>query len=145
MNSNVRPHMLRRRTLLVASVPVFSSAACTWSIEILVSWSNAVPTFQFKDPSALLRIARPVAVNWFAVSPIPEGSTSPDYANPVWSFELRPGDSSKLTEVIYAHCPAGFSERRPATALRPGQQYAATASGPGSIGETRFSVPSSAA
>ena len=46
-------YMLRRRTLLAASLPALASLGCSKVIEVIVSWNGAIPTFQFRDPGAL--------------------------------------------------------------------------------------------
>ena len=137
--------MLRRRTLLAASFPALASVGCSKVIEVIVSWNGAIPTFQFRDPSALFGIAHKVAISSFFVSPLPDGSTRPDYMSSVWAFEAAPGSSRELSEVVYARCPVGFTETKPATDLRFLRQYAAVALGSGSAGQVLFLVPGNAA
>jgi hypothetical protein len=63
-----------------------------------------------------------------------------DYKHPVWSFQLPPGSSKTVQNVLYGEAPVGFEEQaRPAPLVR-GTKYQAAAFGPGTAGSVEFSV-----
>jgi hypothetical protein len=134
-----------RRSVLVVGASVVVSPGCSWTVEVIVSWNDAVPTFTFKDPTILLHVTHTVAVQYFGVYDLQDGSARPDYKNPVWAFERAVGEPRKLAEVIYGRCPSSYTETKAAMPLLSSHIYGATVHGPGFTGGASFSIPNSAA
>lgn len=131
--------MSLRTALLTALFAVL--AGCSYALTITVNWaSDGRPIFTLARAStaADVKASKNVDLNTFYVFKNVAGAW--DYKHPVWSFELSPGSSMAVTNILYGEVPAGFEERVKAVPLAQGAKYQADAFGPGSGGSVEFSI-----
>ena len=63
-----------------------------------------------------------------------------DYKNPMWAFELSPGNAKPLSNVTYGEVPVGFAETTKAKPLERDVHYLAVGLTPGSGGSVEFTA-----
>jgi hypothetical protein len=132
-------------TLLGVAAP-FSAHSSSYRFDVVVEeLSLPQPVFTFSKPLfAPPRWTKSkVELNSFLV--VQKRGNDWDYKNPVWAFELRPGNALEVDRIKYGVVPPGFIETSAAKPLVEGQHYLVMAFGLGSSGSTEFVLAENAA
>ena len=131
--------MKSRLVLLCLALIVLSG--CSYALKIAVAWlPDGRPFFTISRALILANDLGSQGADLNSFDVIQKVKDGWDYKHPVWSFQLPPGSSKPIENVLYGEVPVGFEESSPPLPLMPGVRYQAVALGPGCGGSVEFSI-----